>query len=69
MKLKMYNLSLKELFKEAGYQHDDGYASSFVNNSTISNNEGGGGGNSLGNQSRDQLEDKLKRCENVCFRI
>ena len=63
----MYSLSLKKIFKEAGFQHDENYAEKNL----LSNNEASvvvaaaASVISLNHLSRHELEEKLNKCENV----
>ena len=60
----MYNLSLKKIFMQAGYQHDEHFAEKHLLNNK---NETSLADVSLQQLSRDQLEEKLNKCENVIY--
>ena len=60
----MYNLSLKKIFREAGYQHDEYFAEEHLLNNK---NETSLADISLQQLSRGQIEEKLNKCENVIY--
>jgi len=63
----MYSLSLKKIFKEAGFQHDENYAEKNLlnNNETSVVVAAAASVISLNHLSRHELEEKLNKCENV----